>query len=1038
MNISELSLRRPVLATVLNIAIVLFGVIGFTFLGIRDYPAIDPPNVSVGTSYPGANAEIVESQITEPLEKAINGIAGVKNITSTSSQGTSRINVEFELSIDLEAAANDVRDKVSQASRSLPDDLPAPPVVSKADASSDAIISMTIQSNTRNQLQITEYANNVLVERLQTIPGVSAIQIWGEKRYAMRVWFNPAKLSAYGLTPGDVQSALARENVELPSGKISGNTTELSIRTYGRLFTEEDFNNVIIKTVNGNEIRLKDVAEAVLGPENEETILKESLIPMIALALVPQPGSNYVSISNEFYKRFEQLKKEVPGDIKLNIALDQTRFIKQSISEVEETLIIALILVVLIIYLFFRDWIISIRPLIDIPVSLIGAFFIMYLSGFTINVLSLLGIVLATGLVVDDGIVVTENIFKKMEQGMNKYQAAKEGSKEIYFAVIATSITLAVIFLPIIFLQGFVGRLFREFGIVVAGAVLISALVSLTLTPVLNVKLTRKVHKHSWFYHKTEPFFQWMENGYFNSLKAFMRVRWIALILIVACFGIIWFIGGGLKSELAPMEDRSQFRLQVTAPEGTSFDYMDKYIDRLGQLMLDSIKPEERRIVLTITAPGFSGAGSVNSGMVRVTLVDPKDRTRSQEDIVNMVNRNLGKYSEGRAFAVQEQTISVNRRSGQPVQFVIQNNNFEKLKEVLPKFLEEANKSGVLMNVDADLKFNKPELNIDIDRIKASQLGVSIADVSQVLQLALSNLRLGYFYREGKQYEVIGQVARNDRDDPTDLKNIYVRNNRNEIISLDNLVNIREETTPPQLYHFNRYKSATISASPVNGRTLGEGIKTMQDIAARLLDDTYSTSLSGPSRDFAESSGNTSFAFILALILIFLVLAAQFESFVDPLVIMFTVPLAIAGAVLSLWIFDQTLNIFSQIGMIMLIGLVTKNGILIVEFANQKQLAGLPKRQAVTEAAQARLRPILMTSLAMSLGALPIALSLGAAATSRIPLGIVIVGGIMFSLVLTLYVIPAMYTFLSFKKKKSELELMEMAEKTHQPEVQHA
>jgi multidrug efflux pump len=1029
MNISELSLRRPVLATVLNIVIVLFGIIGFTFLGVRDYPAIDPPNVSVGTSYPGANAEIVESQITEPLEKAINGIAGVKNITSTSSQGTSRINVEFELSIDLEAAANDVRDKVSQASRSLPDDLPAPPVVSKADASSDPIVSMTVQSNTRNTLEITEYANNVLVERLQTIPGVSAIQVWGEKRYAMRIWFNPAKLSAYGLTPGDVQSALARENVELPSGKISGNTTELSIRTFGRLFTEEDFNNVIVKTVNGNEIRLKDVAEAVLGPENEETGLKESLIPMIGLALVPQPGSNYVAISNEFYKRYDQLKKEVPADVKLNISLDQTRFIKQSISEVEETLIISLILVVLIIYLFFRDWIISIRPLIDIPVSLIGAFFIMYLSGFTINVLSLLGIVLATGLVVDDGIVVTENIFKKMEEGMDKYKAAKEGSKEIYFAVIATSITLAVIFLPIIFLQGFVGRLFREFGIVVAGAVLISALVSLTLTPVLNVKLTRKEHKHGWFYRKTEPFFEAMERGYFNSLKGFMRIRWIALVLIVACFGVIYFIGGGLKSELAPMEDRSQFRLQVTAPEGTSYDYMDKYMDRLGQLMLDSIKPEERKIVMTITAPGFSGAGSVNSGNVRVTLVDPKDRTRSQDDIVNMVNRNLNKFSEGRAFAVQEQTISVNRRAGQPVQFVIQNNDFEKLKAVLPKFLEEAGKSGVLTNLDADLKFNKPELNIDIDRIKASQLGVSIADVSQTLQLALSNLRLGYFYRTGKQYQVIGQVARNDRDDPTDLKNIYVRNNRNEIISLDNLVSIREEVTPPTLYHFNRYKSATISGGLAPGRTLGEGIKTMQDIGAKLLDDTFAQSLSGPSRDFAESSGNTSFAFILALILIFLVLAAQFESFIDPLVIMFTVPLAIAGAVLSLWLFDQTLNIFSQIGMIMLIGLVTKNGILIVEFANKKQLAGRTKREAVTEAAQARLRPILMTSLAMALGALPIALSLGAAATSRIPLGIVIVGGIMFSLILTLYVIPAMYTFLSFKKKKSELELMEENER---------
>lgn len=1023
MNISELSLRRPVLATVLNIMIVLFGVIGFTFLGVRDYPAIDPPNVSVRTSYPGANAEIVESQITEPLEKAINGIAGVRNITSTSSQGVSSINVEFDLSIKLEDGANDVRDKVSQAQRSLPEDLPSPPVVSKADASSDAIISMTVQSNTRNQLEITEYGTNVLVERLQTIPGVSAIQIWGEKRYAMRIWFNPAKLSAYGLTPSDVQTALSRENVELPSGKIAGNKTELTVRTFGRLTTEEDFNNVIIKNVNGNDIRLKDVAEAVLGPENEETILKESRIPMIALALVPQPGSNYVAISNEFYRRYDQLKKEVPGDIKLGIALDQTKFIKKSISEVQETLIIALVLVVLIIYLFFRSWLIALRPLIDIPVSLIGAFFIMYLSGFTINVLSLLGIVLATGLVVDDGIVVTENIFKKMEEGMNKYQAAREGSKEIYFAVIATSITLAIIFLPIVFLEGFVGRLFREFGIVVAGAVLISALVSLTLTPVLNVKLTRSVHKHGWFYHKTEPFFRRMETGYFNSLKRFMRVRWIAWGIVAVCFGIILIIGSNIKSELAPMEDRSQFRLQVTAPEGTSFDYMDSYVDRLAQLMLDSVP--EYLTVLTVTAPGFSGSGATNTGFVRLTLTEPAERTRSQQQIVEMVNRNLSKFSDGKAFTIQEQTISVNRRGGLPVQFVIQNNDFNKIAQVLPKFLEEANKNPIFQGVDVDLKFNKPEVNIEIDRIKASQLGVSVADVSETLQLALSNLQMGYFYRTGKQYSVIGQVARNDRDDPTDLKNIYVRNNRNEIISLDNLVTMREQTTPPTLYHFNRYKSATVSAGLAPGRTLGEGIEAMEDISKRLLDDTFNTSLSGSSRDFAESSGNTTFALILALALIFLVLAAQFESFIDPIVIMITVPMAFAGALLSLWLFDQTLNIFSQIGMIMLVGLVTKNGILIVEFANKKQLAGLPKRDAVIEAASARLRPILMTSLAMSLGALPIALSLGAAATSRIPLGIVIVGGIMFSLILTLYVIPAIYTFLSRKKKKSEMELMD-------------
>lgn len=1027
MNISELSLRRPVLAIVMNIIIVVFGVIGFKFLGVRDYPAIDPPNISVRTSYPGANADIVETQITEPLEKAINGIAGIKNITSSSSNGSSNINVEFELSVDLEAAANDVRDKVSQAQRSLPSDLDAPPVVSKADASSDAILSMTVQSNTRNQLQITEFANNVLVERLQTIPGVSGIQIWGEKRYAMRIWIDPAKLIAYNVTAGDVQAALLRENVELPSGKIYGNATELTVRTFGRLNSEEEFNNLIVKNVDGADIRVKDIGEAVLGPENEETVLKGNGIPMIALAVVPQPGSNYVSISDEFFKRLEQIKKDVPEDIKIDIALDQTKFIKKSILEVEETLMIAFLLVVMIIYAFFRDWIIAIRPLIDIPVSLIGAFFIMYLMGFTINVLSLLAIVLATGLVVDDGIVVTENIYKKMERGMNKYQAALEGSKEIYFAVIATSITLAVVFLPIIFLQGFVGRLFREFGIVVAGAVLISAFVSLTLTPVLNVKLARKnPAKHTWFYTKTEPFFRWMENSFQAALRKFMKVRWMGFVLIGVCAVIIVFVGRNLQSELAPMEDRSQFRLSLSAPEGTSFDAMDKYVTRLTNLMLDSVP--ERDMVLSVTSPGFTGSGNANTGFVRVTLVGPSERERSQNDIVKMINKNLPKYNEGRAFAIEEQTISVNRRGGQPVAFVIQNNNFDKLTKILPKILEEARQSKVLLNADVDLKFNKPELRVEIDRLKAAQLGVSVNDISETLQLAYSNRRLGYFTKDGKQYQVMGQVSRNDRDDPSDLKTLFVRNNRNELISLDNLVTVSESNTPPTIYHFNRYKSATISANLQPGYTIGDGIEEMEKITDKILDETFATSLSGSSRDFAESSSNTSFAFLLAVGLIFLVLAAQFESFIDPIIIIFTLFFGIAGAVLSLWIFGQTLNIFSQIGIIMLVGLVTKNGILIVEFANQNREKGMKKTEAAIYSATQRLRPILMTNLAMAMGALPLALSLGAAATSRIPLGIVIVGGIMFSLVLTLFVIPAMYSFLSSAHKKSEIEKF-----VHQP-----
>lgn len=1021
MNLSELSIKRPVLAVVLSIIIILFGLIGFRFLGVRDYPAIDPPNINVRTSYPGANADIIESQITEPLEKAINGIAGVKNITSSSSQGTSNINVEFELGEDLEAAANDVRDKVSQAQRSLPSDLDGTPVVTKADASSDAILAMTVQSDTKNQLEVTSFANNNLLEKLQTIPGVSTINIWGEKRYAMRIWLDPTRMNAYGVTPADVQQALRVQNVELPSGKINGDATELSVRTFGRLNTEEEFNAVIVKSVNGSNVRLRDIGDAVLGPENEETVLRESRIPMIALAVVPQPGSNYVAISKEFYKRFDQIKKELPDEFKLNIALDQTQFILKSINEVEETLVIAIVLVVLIIYLFFREWTIAVRPLIDIPVSLIGAFFIMYLFGFTINVLTLLAIVLATGLVVDDGIVVTENIFKKMELGYNKYKAAREGSNEIYFAVIATSITLAIVFLPIIFLEGFVGRLFREFGIVVAGAVLISAFVSLTLTPVLNIKMAANAHKHSWFYRKSEPFFRAMESGYQRSLEAFMRVRWFAWVAVLACFGIIYWIGKDIPSELAPLEDRSQFRISVTAPEGTSYDYMDKYIDRIAQFVMDSVP--ESQVVISLTAPGFLGSGSVNTGFVRSILTPPHERQRSQQDIVAMLNRNLPKFTEGRAFTIQEQTISVSRRGGLPVQFVLQHVDFEKLKSVLPKFLEEAQKNPVFQGVDVDLKFNKPELRVVIDRLKADALGVSINDISETLQLALSNRRLGYFNKDGKQYQVIGQVNRNDRDDPTDLTRIYVRSRSGQSISLDNLVQFEEASTPPTIYHFNRYKSATISAGLAEGKTIGDGIKVMQGIADKLLDDTFNTSLSGNSRDYAESSSNTSFAFILALVLIFLVLAAQFESFIDPFIIMITVPLAMAGALLTLWMFDQTLNIFSQIGMIMLIGLVTKNGILIVEFANQKRIGQhLSKQQAAIEAAAGRLRPILMTSLAMSLGALPLALSLGDASTSRIPLGLVIVGGIVFSLILTLYIVPAIYAFLSSSKKQQHEE----------------
>ncbi|MEI6576369.1 MAG: efflux RND transporter permease subunit [Bacteroidota bacterium] len=1013
MNISSLSIRRPIMAMVMSIVIVLFGVIGYEFLGVREYPSLDPPVITVRTSYAGANSDIIESQITEPLEKSINGIDGIRTISSASSLGMSNITVEFNLGKDMEAAANDVRDKVSQALRLLPQDIDAPPTVTKSDANSDAILTMTVQSNTRNLLEVNDYATNVIAERLQTIPGVSTIQIWGEKKYAMRLWLDPPKLASYGLTPTDVSNALHRENVDLPGGKIVGDATELTVRTYGRLQTPEDFNKLVILSDNTKTIRLSDVGYAEMGPENTETIMKQGGIPMVGLGIIPQPGSNYIEISDEFNKRFEQLKKEVPKDYMLNIALDNTRFVRQSVAEVGETLLIAILLVVIIIYLFFREWIIAFRPLIDIPVSLIGAFFIMYVAGFSINILTLLAIVLATGLVVDDGIVVTENIFKKLEAGMSPFEAADEGSKEIFFAVLSTSLTLAIVFLPIIFLQGFVGRLFREFGIVLGGAVLISAFVSLTLTPVLNVLLAKKDHQPSWFYRKSEPFYQNLTQGYHNLLDRFLKHRQWSFVIILASLAMIYIIGSALQSELAPLEDRSLIRVTATLPEGTSYDYTQAYMDGLSQFIQDSVP--EKKTMLTITAPGYTGSGSVNTGVMRIRLSLPEERKRTQQQVADYVSKNLKRYPEARVFVTQEQTIGVggSARSGLPVQYVIQAPNFEKLKAVLPKFIEEAQKDKTFQAVDWNLKFNKPEISVSIDREKANAVGVSVQDIANTLQLAYSGGRLDYFTINGKQYSVIGQADRENRDKPLDLKSLFVRNRSGKLVQLDNLVNTQEQINPPVLYHFNRYKSATISASLAPGKTIGDGIVAMQKIGKKVLNDNFSNSLSGPSRDFADSSSNILFAFVLALVLVYLILAAQFESWRDPLIIMFTVPLALSTALFSLWYFNQTLNIFSEIGIILLIGLVTKNGILIVEFANQQKKRGLHRREAALEAASLRLRPILMTSIATALGALPIALGLGAGAQSRIPMGIVVIGGLLLSLIFTLFVIPAMYTYLS-------------------------
>jgi multidrug efflux pump len=1009
-SLSITSINRPVLAIVMSLVIILFGIIGFSFLGVREFPSVDPPVVTVSSTYVGANSDVIESQITEPLEEAVNGVPGVRTITSVSREGRSNITVEFELGVDLETAANDVRDKVSGALNRLPPDVD-PPRVEKADADSSPIIFLTIQSDKRDLLEISRIAELYFKERIQTIPGVSSVGIWGQRRYSMRLWMDPIKLASLKLAPSDVLQAVSRENVELPSGRVEGQNTELTVRTMGRLTSENDFNNLIIKEDGDNIVRFSDVGYAKLGAENDRTILRRDGVPACAVAIVAQPGANNIDISDRLKVKLAQIQRDLPPDVTYQMSFDSTDYIRASIVEVEETIIIAFCLVLAIIFLFLRDWRTTVIPIATIPISLIGAFFVMYLLGFTINVLTLLGIVLAIGLVVDDAIVVLENIYVKIEEGEDPAEAAKKGSTEIYFAVISTTISVVAVFLPVIFLQGLTGRLFREFGLVVASSVAISAFVSLTLTPMMSAKILKRRATQPWLYRVTEPFFNKLTEFYSNSLRTFMTRRWLAFVIIVVAIGLIYLLGTTLPSELAPMEDRSEFRLQAQAQEGATFEYMDGYVQELTDFVTEEV-PEHLGLV-SVTAPGFGGSG-VNSGFVRVILKDPAERNRSQQQIVDDITIKARKYSGVRTFINQAQTIG-DRRGGFPLQFVIQAGEIEKLKEVLPEFMAKANASPKFAFVDLDLKFNKPEINITIDRDKARNLGVNVLDIAQTLQLGLSGSRFGNFIMDGKQYQIIGQVERGDRNEPLDLKTLYVKNKRGELIQMDNLVTFEELSSPPQLYRFNRYSSAKVSAQLANGVALGEGIQEMERIADEVLDESYTTSLDGASREFSESSSSIYVAFLIALAIIYLILAGQFESFKDPLIIMFTVPLALAGALISLWYFNQTLNIFSQIGIIMLIGLVTKNGILIVEFANQRKEQGKKLLEAVTEAAESRFRPIIMTSLSTILGILPIALALGAGSESRVSMGIAVIGGMAFATVLTLYVIPAIYSYVSSK-----------------------
>ncbi|MGF1585427.1 MAG: efflux RND transporter permease subunit [Bacteroidales bacterium] len=1013
MSLSSISIKRPVLASVFTILIILFGAIGMTFLGVREFPSVDPPIIDVRASYPGANSDVIETQITEPLEQAINGIPGIRSLTSVSRQGSSNITVEFELSVDMETAANDVRDKVAQAQRLLPRDAD-PPIVAKADADASPIMFINIQSAERSLLELSEIAELTFKEQLQTISGVSAVLIWGEKRWAMRLWLDPVKLAGYGLTPLDVRNAIGRENVELPAGSIEGNTTELAIRTLGLMTTPAEFNDLIILQSGDQIVRFSDVGRAELGPEDIRGIMKRDGIPMLGTAIVPQPGSNHIEIADEVYRRLAMIEKDIPDDVIVDIGFDNTQFIRSSITEVRNTIFIAFFLVVLVIFFFLRDWRTTLIPILVIPVSLIGAFFIMYLAGFTINVLTLLAIVLAIGLVVDDAIVMMENIYVKIEGGMNPVEAGLKGSAEIFFAIIATTITLIAVFFPIVFMEGMTGRLFREFSIVIAGTVAISSFAALSLTPMLATKFLKPSKKRNgWFYTGTEKFFVNLNESYKNSLENFLNKKYLTFLIIGASLVIIVIFWFQIPSEMAPLEDRSRVNINISTPEGATYEYSLDYIEDIAAMVNEIVHEDERNGVLAMTR----GSG----GFVMAMLVPPSERDRTQMEIARDLTMGARNKTKAMARVIQQSTFG-GRRAGLPVQYVIQATNLDKLREILPGFMEKVNENPAFTMADVNLKFTRPELRIHINREKASLLGVSTQNIGQTLQLALSGQRFGYFFMNGKQYQILGEIQRDQRNKPLDLKSLYVRNNRGEMIQLDNLVSLEEETAPPQLYRYNRFVSATVTAGLADGWSIGQGLEQMDLIASEVLDDTFRTALAGDSKDFRESASSLLFAFLLALVLIFLVLAAQFESFKDPIIVMMTIPLALTGALAFMWYFNITMNIFSQIGIIMLIGLVSKNGILLVEFANQRKEAGMKKMEAIKYAAAARFRPILMVSISTILGILPLTFGFGEGGQSRIAMGVAVVGGLLVSTFLTLYIVPAIYSYVSSETKSQENE----------------
>ena len=1009
MKLSQVSIQRPVFATVMSLAILLFGIISFTQLPVREYPDIDPPIISVVTLYRGASSNVVETEISDVLEEQFATLEGVKTITSSSREGGSVITIEFELNQNVNEAANDVRDRVSRVRGTLPQEI-EDPIISKVDANAQAIVWLALSSTHHSGLELSDFADRVLKERIQRMPGVGSVIIGGERRYAMRVWLDPLRMAAHGLTAQDIEAAVRSENAEIPGGRVEGVKREFAVRTRGDLTEPEEFGAIIVLQKGNDIIRLRDVADVNVGAEDERTMARWNGQLAVGLGIVKQSKASTVDVAAEIHSVLPELSKLLPEGMKLEVAYDSSEFINESISEVQQTLIIALVLVVLVVLAFLKSFRATVIPSLAIPISIVGALAAVYFAGFTINILTLLGFVLAIGLVVDDAIVVLENIYRHMEMGKSRWQAAIDGSKEIGFAVISTTIALVAVFVPLAFLSGNVGRLFNEFGIAVAVAVLISGFVALTLTPMLSSQILRPLHGtgKSWASRSFDTFFEFLNNIYERLLRWTLQHKFlmIACGLVAIILGV--FLFNLLPSELVPVEDRGVGFGIVIAPEGATLEYTDSYVKEVEKRLLPL---PEREGLFTATGLSFGGPGSVTNSFMFLNLKSRSERNKSQQQIIQELFPQLISIPGVLAFVINPPSLGTSFSSS-PVEYVLQADNYEELNNAVGIMMGEASQLGYLINMDSDLRLNKPQLDVDIDRERASHLGVSVTDIGSTLETLFGGRKVTDFKRGTKQYDVILQLKPEYRSTPDAIQNIYIKST-GSLVQLANVVKVKKTVAPKELNHYNRIRSVTISASLAPGVTLGKALDDLDRIAQEKLPSGIKHEYAGQSLEYKSSSSALYLMFILAIIFIYLVLSAQFESFIHPFTILLSVPLAVFGALLTLFIFGQSLNIYSQIGLIMLIGLVTKNSILIVEFANQQRAKGLSFIEAVINAATIRLRPILMTSFATIFGILPIAIGIGAGAESRRPLGLAVVGGMFFSTFLTLVIVPVVYTLLA-------------------------